>query len=266
MHVIYIHQHFGTRQAADATRSYEMSQGLIRAGHRVSLICGLSDRNADVLNHSQRVSETLVDGIHVHCIAEPYAAGMSFYRRLWAFRNFAVQAAHVASSLKGDLVFATSTPLSVGIPGMKAARKLGVPFVFEVRDLWPELAIAMGVLKNPLLIWYARRLELKIYRSAARIIALSPGMRAGIIDTGYPSERVTMIPNGCDLDLFRPNSEPLNDERFGAPDDFRLVFTGAHGLANGLDAVLDAAVEPEETRRTGHPPGLHRAGRTQAAA
>lgn len=243
MHVIYIHQHFGTPQAPDATRSYEMSRALLRAGHRVSMICGLSERNANVLNHDQRVSETLVDGIRVYCIAAQYASRMNFYQRLWSFANFALTAGKVAGGLDGDLVFATSTPLTVGIPGMWAARKLRVPFVFEVRDLWPELAVAVGVLKNPVLIWCARQLELKTYRSADRIIALSPGMREGIIKAGYPAERVTMIPNGCDLDLFRPSNEPLNDQRFGAPDDFRLVFTGAHGIANGLHAVLDAAAE-----------------------
>ena len=101
------------------------------------------------------------------------------------------------------------------------------------------MPIAIGVLRNPALIWYARRLERKIYRAAERIVALSPGMQAGIVRTGYPAERVHMIPNSCDLDLFRPSDEPLNDPRFGSPDEFRLVFTGAHGLANGLDAAVE---------------------------
>jgi glycosyltransferase involved in cell wall biosynthesis len=124
---------------------------------------------------------------------------------------------------------------------MKSARHLGVPFVFEVRDLWPEIPIAIGVVRNPVLIWHLRRLERRLYRAAHRIIALAPGIQEGICRTGYPAERVAMIPNCADLDLFRPSEEPLVDDRFGGPGEFRLVFTGAHGIANGLDAVLDAA-------------------------
>lgn len=243
MHVAYIHQHFSTRKGATGTRSYELSRCLIEAGHRVSMICGVTEAAAGVLDQSRPVSEMEIDGIRVHCIAEPYSNKMSFARRVLAFGRFARAAQRVVTKLDADLVFATSTPLTVGIPGMKGARRLGVPFVFEVRDLWPELPIALGVIRNPLLKWYVRHLERKIYFAARHIVALAPGIQDGICSTGYPREQTTMIPNASDLDLFQPSDEPLDDPRFGAPDDFRLVFTGAHGLANGLDAVLDAAAE-----------------------
>jgi glycosyltransferase involved in cell wall biosynthesis len=220
-----------------------MSRRLIRAGHRVTMICGqyaAGDRAEETVG---RVSESAVDGIRVLRVAEPYGNPMSFGRRLLAFGRFARTATKLVGRLDADLVFATSTPLSVGIPGMKGARRLGVPFVFEVRDLWPELAIALNVLKNPALVWYARRLERRIYRAADRIIALAPGIRDGICATGYRVDRVDLIPNCADLELFRPSDELPADERFGAASDLRLVFTGAHGLANGLDAVLDAAAE-----------------------
>lgn len=243
MHVAYIHQHFSTKQGATGTRSYEMAQRLLARGHRVTMVCGVNDNTARVFTITGRVSEMEIDGIRVRCIAEPYSNRMGPLRRMLAFRAFAATATKIVSGLDADLVFATSTPLTVGVPGMKAARKLGVPFVFEVRDLWPELLISMGVMKNPLAIWHFRRLERTIYRAARHIIALAPGIREGICRTGYPAERVTMIPNGCDLDVFRPDDAPLDDPRFGAPDDLRLVFSGAHGRANGLDAVLDAAAE-----------------------
>lgn len=243
MHIVYIHQHFSTTAGKTGTRSYEMAQRLIRAGHKVTMICGVNDATASLFQITGRVSDQHIDGIAVKCIAESYSNRMSVWQRIMAFGRFARTATHVVGDLKADLVFATSTPLSVGIPGMKGARRLGVPFVFEVRDLWPEIVVALGVLTNPLFVWYARRLERRIYFAAERIIALSPGMKEGICRTGYPADRVHMIPNGCDLDLFRPDDAPLDDPRFGPPDDFRLVFTGAHGLANGLDAVLDAAAE-----------------------
>ena len=241
MHVAYIHQYFSTTKGTTGTRSYEMSQRLIAAGHKVSMICGVTDIAAPELRTGQHLSKIELDGIDVHCIAEPYSNKMGFARRLLAFGRFARQATRVIANLDADLVFATSTPLTVGIPGMKGAKKLGVPFVFEVRDRWPEIPIAIGVLKNPLLIWYAQRMERRIYRAARHIIALSPGMRDGIASTGYPINQITMIPNGCDIELFQPSEARVDDPQFGDPNDFHLVFTGAHGLANGLDAVLDAA-------------------------
>lgn len=243
MHVAYIHQHFSTKQGSTGTRSYEMAQRLIAAGHRVTMVCGINENTAGALRPTGRVSRREIDGIEVICVAEPYANRMGFARRVLAFGRFAREAEKIVSRLDADLVFATSTPLTVGLPGMKAARRLGVPFVFEVRDLWPEIPIAIGVVRNPLLKWYLRRLERRIYTAADHIIALAPGIRDGICRTGYPRERVTLVPNSSDLDLFLPSPDKTLGERFGGPEDFKLVFTGAHGLANGLDAVLDAAAE-----------------------
>jgi len=251
MKIIYIHQHFSTRQGATGTRSYEMSRRLIRAGHQVVMVCGAYAVGDAGVGSFERVIEQEVDGIHVIRIPEPYGNEMSFARRLLAFGRFARAATKVVCGLKADLVFATSTPLSVGIPGMKGARRLGVPFVFEVRDLWPEVMIAGGVLRNPFLIWYSRRLERTLYRVADRIIALAPGMTEGICRPGISPDKVVMIPNSSDLDLFRPGEEPLVDARFGRPDEFRLVYTGAHGLMNGLDAVLDVAVELKRRAEAG---------------
>ncbi len=240
MHVAYIHQHFATRSGASGTRSYEMSQCLLRAGHRVTMICGAYETGGVSHTTDERVSELDIDGIRVLRVAEPYANRMGFARRLLAFARFARTATKIVSNLEADLVFATSTPLTVGIPGMKGARRLRVPFVFEVRDIWPEGAIAVGVLRNPALIWYARRLERRLYHAADRIIALAPGIKDTVVQSGYPADKVKLIPNCSELDLFKPTCEPLLDERFGSSEELRLVFTGAHGLVNGLDAVLDA--------------------------
>ncbi len=243
MHVAYIHQHFSTRSGETGTRSYEMSRRLISAGHRVTMICGEYAPARHRFTSSGRVAELEVEGIRVLCVREPYANRMGPARRTWAFGRFARAAERLVTELDADLVFATSTPLTVGLPGMKGARRLGAPFVFEVRDLWPEGLIAIGAVRNPLLKWYLRRLERRIYFAAERIFALAPGIKEGICRTGYPAERVSMIPNCSDLDLFYPRPRSPLDARFGGPDDFRLVFTGAHGKANGLDAVLEAAAE-----------------------
>jgi len=218
-----------------------MSQRLIAAGHRVTMISGMGANSPfDADQGGARVEELDVDGIRALCVREPYANRMSLRRRALAFFRFARTAGKLVAGLDADLVFATSTPLTVGLPGMKGAKALGVPLVFEVRDLWPELPIVLGAVKNPLLKWYLRRLERRIYSSSRHVVALAPGIKEGICATGYPEHDVSIIPNSSDLDLFRPDGGAELDGRFGSSDEFRLAFTGAHGIANGLDAVLDA--------------------------
>ena len=173
MHVAYIHQHFSSRRGSWGTRSYEFSMRLIRAGHRVTLIKGMGSRTGVEHDSDQRIMETDINGIRVVSVAEPYDNTMGFVRRWIAFTRFARTAGEIVCRSNADLVFATSTPLTVGIPGMKSAKRLGVPFVFEVRDLWPELPIAMGIVRNPLIAWYLRRMERRIYQAATRIIALA---------------------------------------------------------------------------------------------
>ena len=251
MHVAYIHQHFATKQGSTGTRSYEMARCLIDAGHRVTMICGAHEHRDATVELTSRITGYDVDGIAVNCVAEPYANEMSFARRVLAFGRFARTAGSIVNQLDADLVFATSTPLTVGTPGRKGGRHLGVPFVFEVRDLWPDLPIALGVVRNPLLKCYLRRMERTIYHAATRIIALAPGIKDGICRTGYPADHIAMVPNGCDLAVFQPTADRQTDPQFGSADEFRLAFTGAHGLANGLDAVLDAALELKQRGVTG---------------
>ncbi len=243
MKVAYIHQHFVSPKGSSGTRSYEFGQRLLRSGHQVTLICGANDVDALSSDLQQKINHLDSDGLPLVCINVFYSNKLGFTQRVLAFKRFADEATRVVCDLKPDIVYASSTPLTVGIPGMRAAARLRVPFVFEVRDLWPEGPIAIGVIRNPILKWYLYRLEHQIYRAASWIVALSPGMKEGVCRTGFPADRVTVIPNGSDLELFKPCPEKTLDERFGAPDDFRLVFTGAHGPANGLDAVLNAATE-----------------------
>lgn len=149
-----------------------------------------------------------------------------------------------------DLLFATSTPLTVGLPGIAASILRRKPFVFEVRDLWPELPREMGVVTNPVVLKAMDVLEWSSYHAATRCIGLSPGIVSGITRRGINAGKVTMIPNGCDLDLFHPEiGESIRPEGV-APEDFMAVFSGSHGIANGLDAVLAAAAELKRRGRT----------------
>lgn len=177
-------------------------------------------------------------GIRAHYLSVPYNNSMGFIRRIWAFVRFAWCAARKAASLPADVVFATSTPLTIVIPAVYAAKKNRVPMVFEVRDLWPELPIAVGVLKNYWLIVAARILERWAYRHSSWIVALSPGMKEGIVAAGYPAERIAVIPNSCDLDLFDVPPSLGDDLRRRTPwlrDRPLVLYAGTLGRINGVE-------------------------------
>ena len=245
MKILYLHQYFNTPDMSGGTRSYEMARRLVAMGHEVHIVT--SNRNEG--SGKKDWYEELIDGIHVHWLPVPYSNRMSYSERVKAFFAFALKAYGKAVFIGGDVVFATSTPLTIAIPGVRAAKKLKVPMVFEVRDLWPEVPIAIGALKNPLLIAAAKRLESFAYKNSARVIALSPGMADGVTKTGYPAGRVDIISNSSDLDLFKPDEEKAKGFRAACPELGSgpiVLYPGTLGLINGVSYFpkMAAAVLP----------------------
>lgn len=242
MKILYFHQHFSTPRGAAGIRSYEMAKALIARGHEVMMICGSYAGGGSGLDGSfiRGKREGVVDGIQVVEFDLAYSNDDGFIKRSLLFLVFAFRSIVVALTERYDLVFATTTPLTAGIPGIFARWLRGKPFVFEVRDLWPELPKAMGVLRNPIMLGMMSVLEWLSYRSAHRLIGLSPGIVDGMLKRGVPKDLITMIPNGCDLKIFDAPSNAWRPEGV-RNSDLMAVFAGTHGIANGLDAVLDAA-------------------------
>ncbi len=242
MKIIYLHQYFNTPAMSGGTRSYEMARRLVAAGHEVNMITSWREPI-----DKKDWFEEQVDGIRVHWLPVQYSNHMSCSQRIAAFFSFALRAGKRATELGGDVVFATSTPLTIAIPGVSSSRKLGIPMVFEVRDLWPELPIAIGALNNPLLKYAARKLEKYAYAHAARIVALSPGMADGVVRAGYDGDLIDIIPNSADLALFKPNQDAvdrflnLRPELASGPI---VLYPGTLGKINGVGylAQLAAAV------------------------
>ncbi|MDB4492496.1 glycosyltransferase family 4 protein [Akkermansiaceae bacterium] len=243
LHILYFHQYFTIPSGSGGIRSYEMAQIAISRGHKVTIVCGGDVRSGlDLPEIKPGLRRGEVDGINIYQFTLPYSNQLNLFQRALVFLKYAARSSWLALRLDYDLLFATSTPLTAGIPGiaMKLTGKKK-KFVFEVRDLWPELPRAMRVVKNPLLLWGMSILEWASYRAADGCIGLAPGIVAGIQKRCRKSLPVIIVPNGCDLEIFKPrNREPLDLPGIGSKD-FVAVFTGAHGVANGLDAVLDAA-------------------------
>lgn len=244
MKVLYFHQHFSTPAGSAGIRSYEMALRLVREGHCVTMVCGSYTGGSTGLEGQFKNGrrEGIVHGIRIIELDLAYSNSDGFIKRSWMFLKYAFRSVGLALSEKYDVVFATTTPLTAGIPGIFARWLRGKPFVFEVRDLWPELPKEMGVIKNPVVLSLMGLLEWCSYRSAHKLIGLSPGIVKGISRLGINHERIKMIPNGCDMDIFASDAKAWRPKGV-ADGDLMAVFAGTHGVANGLDAVLDAAAE-----------------------
>lgn len=242
MRLLYIHQHFATPKGAAGIRSYQMARRMIERGHRVTMVCGRgidgqSGLSGSFLNGLRRGT---VEGIDVIEVDLAYSNRDGFLKRTKTFAAFMARTCRLVFTEDYDVLFATTTPLTVGLPGILGRWLRRKPFVFEVRDLWPELPRAMGVIRNPLVLGAMSLLEYSSYRSAHRLIGLSPGIVDGIARRGVARDRIAFVPNGCDLDIFSSDEEPW--QPLGVrDDDLVAIFAGAHGLANGLAKVLEAA-------------------------
>ena len=237
MKIVYLHQYFNTPDMPGSTRSYEMARRLVDRGHEVCMVTSWrekSDRNDWFITNEA--------GIQVHWLPVPYDNTMRYSDRIKAFFRFAYMAARKAAGFSADVIFATSTPLTIVVPGFYAAYRSRIPMVFEVRDLWPEVPIELGILKNPMMIFTASQLENFAYKNSTRIVALAPGMAESIIAKDIDKELVSIIPNGCDVDLF--DVEPqgsVRNENLWLGDGPLVVYAGTLGLVNGVSYLADVA-------------------------
>lgn len=247
MRIVYLYQYFATPEMPGSSFAYETARRLAARGHEVHVVT--SDRQARHAGWQTAQYE----GVYVHWCGIPYSNHLSYPRRLLSFLRFALKSARKAASLGGHVVYASSTPLTIALPGVYAARRNSIPMVFEVRDLWPDTPIAVGALRSGLSIAAARRLEQFAYRNAAQIIARSPDMARGIIAAGYPARQVTVIPNACDFALFdvpRSRGEAFRARHRWLQDRPLVVYTGTLGLVNGVSYLVRTAaaarrIDPE---------------------
>lgn len=237
MKITYLHQYFNTPWMVGASRSYYMARRLTSLGHEVNVVTSWRDAGKKA-----GWFETEEEGVRVHWLPVRYTNSMGATRRIHAFLDFAVKSTVRAARIQADVVFATSTPLTISIPGAIAAYCQKCPFVFETRDLWPDVPIALGYLRNPIARFMARGLERFSYAAAESIVALTPTMRDYLSGKGVPLESIFVVSNGADLASF-PASSVIESH---APEEARemlLLYCGSLGPAHGPAYLLGLARE-----------------------
>lgn len=233
MKILYVHQYFKTPEEGGSIRSYYLAKGLVDAGHEVVMVTG----------HNAKKGIEHVDGIEVHYLPIAYDNGFGFLRRIWAFLKFVRKAKLVVESIeKVDLAYVMTTPLTTGFIALHMKKKFGVPYYFEVGDLWPEAPVKLGVIKNQLLKNWLYGLEKKFYFEADKVIALSPAIR-NYIEKVSPNTKVHVIPNMADCGFFDAEMK-VGD--FSNKHTFQVTYCGAIGKANQLEFLLDAAVSSKK--------------------
>jgi len=236
--ILYLHQHFSTPEGAAGTRSHAFARALAQRGHAVTLATGQWQGAVTGLDGPFRQGrrQGRVAGFEVVEFAIPCGNAMGLAARGAAFLRYAARASMLALRGNWDLIIVSSTPITVVIPALLAR---GTPFLFEIRDPWPELPAAMG-LRLPGVIVAMERLANAACRQAAAVVALTEGMGQTALARNTPAERLHIIGQGCDLDLFGPQIAPWRPDAAGS-QEMLAVYAGAHGRANGLSLLLDVA-------------------------
>ncbi len=243
MHILIIHQAFASLDEPGGTRHFEFARLLVARGYQVTVVASPVSYITGARAPSQLLRTTGEKQIGVNILRVPvYAAHhKSFFHRMLAFFSFMFSSFWVGLRVKNvDVVWGTSPPIFQGATAWALARMKGARFLFEVRDLWPQFAIAVGVLRNPILIGASEWLERFLYHHADRVLVNSPGFMAHVIAHG--ARRVELVPNGADPAMFDPSSEGQQFRRANHLEGkFVALYAGAHGMSNDLEVVLEAA-------------------------
>ena len=241
MHILIIHQAFASLNEPGGTRHHEFARLLTAHGHQVTVIASPVSYITGSAFRASVSSEVTEYKVTILRASVYDAHHRSFLHRIVAFFSFMLSSFWVGLGVKNvDLVWGTSPPIFQGVTAWVLARIKGAKFLFEVRDLWPQFAIAVGVLKNPVLILLSEWLERFLYRRADRLMVNSPGFLEPVTSRG--AKRVELIPNGADPSMFDPNNDGMEFRRSNQlTDKFVVLYAGAHGMSNDLEVVLDAA-------------------------
>ncbi len=240
MKILLLHQYFNTLDDSGSIRAYEFSKRLVKNGHEVTVIT--SSPNED--SNSLKWYFKKIENIKIYYLPNKYSNNFGFYSRIFSFLRFAILSTFKTLKFEYDLIIATSTPLTIAIPALISLKIKKRKFIFEVRDLWPEMPIAVGAIKNKLIIKILKNFENIVYKKASKIICLSPGMKRGVIRNNIEAKKTVIIPNSCDFEIF--SKKNLNYTEFEKKYNYlfnskTILYAGALGKLNGVNYLIEIA-------------------------
>lgn len=249
--IVIIHQHFCPPNGFGNNRSFEVAKHLTALGHTVTILTG-SGNYAEQPKHL--FTRSTIDGIQVDCIRVPYNHYMSYIRRVWSFvLFFMLSCLRVYRYRKNcDVIYAVSTPLSTGLIGLWYQIILKKPMFFEIGDLWPDVPVQMGILKNKLFIKLLYKTEQLIYSKSKHVVLLSEGMKKYLLKKNIPAEKITVVCNGTNVEQFTPvpDKTTLRNHYQIPTEAFVVFYAGTMGRANGLEFFIDAAEKIQLAQNT----------------
>ncbi len=241
MKLIYLHQYFKFPDETGGTRSYDLATSFVKKGIKVVVVTATSD-----INHKSKKKWKVLerDGLLVNYIYLPYGNHLSYFQRSFVFFKFLWFSTFRLLKLKGDFVLATSTPLTIGIPALFKKWFGKTPYIFEVRDVWPEAVIAIGAIRNKMMQKLLYLLERVVYKNASAVVPLSTDMQKSIVNR-YPQftdKSSVVIENISEINRFQNIEDEIDLENItGFKPRFSVLYAGTFGKVNGIDRVIDLA-------------------------
>jgi len=248
MHILLIHQAFAALNEPGGTRHHEFARFLAERGHQISIIASPVSYLTGKNTINKQVETEMEGKISIYRAYTYPALHKSFAHRLYSYFSFMISSFFISMRIKNvDIVWGTSPPIFQSFTAWLVSKLKRVPFLLEIRDLWPAFAIAVGVLKNKVLINLSLWLERFLYRYADKIIVNSPGYLEHVRLKG--GQNITLVPNGSDAAAFPPANTIQIRKKLGWTDKFILLYAGAHGMSNDLPAILQAAKTIEDNEK-----------------
>lgn len=246
MHILFLTDNFPPETNAPASRTFEHARRWVAAGHRVTVVTGAPNFPSGKLHAGYRNAlwgRETIDGIDVLRVWTYITANEGFLKRTLDYLSFMVAAILASPFLpRPDVIVGTSPQFFTPCAALVVSWLRRRPFVFELRDLWPDSIVAVGAMRETAAIRALRKLEYFLYRRAARIVSVTQSFKRVLTGNGIPPEKIAVVPNGVDLEAYQPGPRPVDlARRLGVEGKFVAAYVGTVGMAHGIGTLLDAA-------------------------
>ena len=245
MNILFVTQYFPPESGAAQSRLWDFAKRMVQFGHRVTVITAFPNWPSGKKSKEYRRKFLRISREHGITVVRTYVlatGGMDYFRAMLLSLSF--MCSSIAASLlirKCDLVFATSPPLFCGIAGLIISKMKRVPFVFDVRDIWPGPLFEIAGIQNNMILKSAEQLEMLLYTSAQKVVVVTEGYKRELTQRGVPKNKIKVVTNGTDIHLFKPIHFENSEAKWNSNDKFVVLYAGNHGVAQGLCTILEAA-------------------------